>query len=246
VIDLHTVPTPNGHKISIALEELGLEYKVIPYDISIGDQFKPELLALNPNNKLPVLVDHDPISASGETGPTDNTPMVIFETGAILLYLAEKTGKLMSADPRIRFQQLQWLMFQVAGVGPLQGQAHHFIRYARVQQDYARERYVNESLRQCRVLEGHLQTQDYLAGDYSIADIACWPWLRALPLIDIHLNKDFPRLHDWFQRIEQRPAVQRGKDLIHGWVYQLPPNFKMELDEKTWSYSFGEEQFRQR
>jgi GST-like protein len=117
VIDLHTVPTPNGHKISIALEELGLEYNVIPYDISVGDQFKPELLALNPNNKLPVLVDHDPISGSDE-------PMVIFETGAILIYLAEKTGKLMAKDPVTRFQQLQWLMFQVAGVGPLQGQAH--------------------------------------------------------------------------------------------------------------------------
>lgn len=239
MIDLHTVPTPNGHKISIALEELGLEYNVIPYDISIGDQFKPELLALNPNNKLPVLVDHDPISGSSE-------PMVIFETGAILLYLAEKTGKLMAQDPATRFQQLQWLMFQVSSVGPLQGQAHHFIRYARVPQDYARERYVNESLRQCRVLETQLQQQDYLAGDYSIADIACWPWLRCLSLIDIHLDKDFPRLHDWFKRIEERPAVQKGKDVIHGWVYQLPPNFKMELDEKTWSYSFGEEQYRKR
>lgn len=239
MIDLHTVPTPNGHKISIALEELGLEYNVIPYDISIGDQFKPELLALNPNNKLPVLVDHDPIPGSSE-------PMVIFETGAILLYLSEKTGKLMAQDPATRFQQLQWLMFQVSSVGPLQGQAHHFIRYARVPQDYARERYVNESLRQCRVLETQLQQQNYLAGDYSIADIACWPWLRCLSLIDIHLDKDFPRLHDWFKRIEERPAVQKGKDVIHGWVYQLPPNFKMELDEKTWSYSFGAEQYRQR
>ncbi|CAA0090325.1 Disulfide-bond oxidoreductase YfcG [Zhongshania aliphaticivorans] len=239
MIDLHTVPTPNGHKISIALEELGLDYQVIPYDISAGDQFKPELLALNPNNKLPVIVDHASLS-------DDGTPMVIFETGAILIYLAEKTGKLLSDKPDIRFQQLQWLMFQVAGIGPLQGQAHHFVRYARVQQDYARERYLNESLRQCRVLEGQLQDRNYLAGDYSIADIACWPWIRCLPLIDIHLENTFPRLFDWFTRIEQRPAVERGKNLIHGWVYQLPPNFKMELDEKTWSYSFGEEQFKPR
>ncbi len=239
MIDLHTVPTPNGHKISIALEELSLEYRVIPYDISVGDQFKPELLALNPNNKLPVLVDHDVLDSNQQ-------PISIFETGAILIYLAEKCGKLLASEPVLRYRQLQWLMFQVAGVGPMQGQAHHFVRYARVQQDYARERYLKESLRQCRVLEGHLQNREYLAGDYSIADIACWPWIRCLPLIDIHLEKNYPNLFNWFTRIEQRPAVERGKDLIHGWVYKLPPNYKMELDEKTWSYSFGEEQFRPR
>ncbi|MGJ8686355.1 MAG: glutathione binding-like protein [Spongiibacteraceae bacterium] len=238
MIELHTVPTPNGHKISIALEELGLDYQVTEYDIAAGDQFKPELLAMNPNNKLPVIVDHQPLDG-GEA-------ITVFETGAILIYLAEKCGQLIASEPRLRYQQLQWLMFQVASVGPLQGQAHHFVRYARVTQDYARERYLNESRRQCRVLEGQLEKGPYLAGDYSIADIACWPWLRALPLIDIHLERDFPRLHDWFQRIAERPAVERGKDLIHGWVYQLPPNFKMELDEKTWSYSFGEEQYRPR
>ncbi|MFT5889411.1 MAG: GST-like protein [Zhongshania sp.] len=238
MIDLHTVPTPNGHKISIALEELGLAYQVIPYDISAGDQFKPELLALNPNNKLPVIVDHEPLGGGA--------PITVFETGAILIYLADKSGQLLATDPQLRYQQLQWLMFQVASVGPLQGQAHHFVRYARVAQDYAKERYLNESRRQCRVLEGQLSTQDYLAGDYSIADISCWPWVRALPLIDIHLEKDYPKLFKWYLRIKQREAVKRGKNLIHGWVYQLPPNFKMDLDDKTWSYSFGEEQYKSR
>lgn len=238
MIDLHTVPTPNGHKISIALEELGLAYQVIPYDISAGDQFKPELLALNPNNKLPVIVDHEPLGGGA--------PITVFETAAILIYLADKSGQLLATNSQLRYQQLQWLMFQVASVGPLQGQAHHFVRYARVAQDYAKERYLNESRRQCRVLEGQLSTQDYLAGDYSIADIACWPWVRALPLIDIHLEKDYPNLFKWYLRIKQREAVKRGKNLIHGWVYQLPPNFKMDLDDKTWSYSFGEEQYKSR
>jgi GST-like protein len=238
VIDLHTVPTPNGHKISIALEELGLTYQVIPYDISAGDQFKPELLALNPNNKLPVIVDHEPLGGGA--------PITVFETAAILIYLADKSGQLLATNSQLRYQQLQWLMFQVASVGPLQGQAHHFVRYARVAQDYAKERYLNESRRQCRVLEGQLSTQDYLAGDYSIADIACWPWVRALPLIDIHLEKDYPNLFKWYLRIKQREAVKRGKNVIHGWVYQLPPNFKMDLDDKTWSYSFGEEQYKSR
>jgi GSH-dependent disulfide-bond oxidoreductase len=239
MIQLHTVPTPNGHKISIALEELGAEYEVIPYDITAGDQFKPELLAMNPNNKLPVIVDTAPLGG-GE-------PLCIFETGAILIYLADKHGKLLATDPQQRYHQLQWLMFQVSAVGPLQGQAHHYVRYARVEQSYAKERYLNETRRQCQVLESQLRTRDYLGGDdYSIADIACWPWLRALPLIDIHLAKDFPATHAWFSRIAERPTVSRGKDTINGWVYDLPANFHMPLDEKTWSYSFGEEQYRAR
>ena len=172
MIDLHTVPTPNGHKISIALEELGLDYTLIPYDISKGEQFSPELLALNPNNKLPVIVDH----------LDDGSEQTVFESGAILIYLAEKTGQLLSSQPRQRYAQLQWLMFQMAGVGPLQGQAHHFVRYAREEQSYAKLRYLQESQRQCRVMEAQLQRHTYIAGDeFSIADIALWPWLRALP-----------------------------------------------------------------
>lgn len=238
MLELHTVPTPNGHKISIALEELALPYRVIEYDISKGEQFSPELLALNPNNKLPVL--RDPQPASG------NEPITVFETGAILIYLAEKTGRLLAASGPERYAQLQWLMFQMSAVGPLQGQAHHYVRYARVKQDYAQQRYLQETLRQCRVLDTQLAEQEYIAGAFSIADIALWPWLRALPLIGIELAPRFPHLVRWFAQLAARPAFERGKDVINGWVYELPPNFFMELDETTWSYSFGEEQYRDR
>ena len=238
MIELHTVPTPNGHKVSIMLEEVGLDYQVIPYDISKGDQFKPELLKLNPNNKLPVLVDTKPTSGS--------EPVVIFETGAILIYLAEKTGMFLNSDPQQRYRTLQWLMFQVSTMGPLQGQAHHFIRYAREEQPYAKARYYNETLRQCRVVEMQLGKSDYLAGEYSIADIATWPWVRALRLINIHIKQDYPNIYRWYKAIEARPAVAKGKAVINDWIYSLPPNQFLELDEKTWSYSFGEEQYKDR
>lgn len=237
MIHLHTVPTPNGHKISIMLEEVGLPYEVHPYDISKGDQFRPEYLAINPNNKLPAIVDTDPLGGGA--------PLEIFETGAILIYLADKSGQLLPSDPRQRYAVLKWLMFQVAGMGPMHGQAHHFIRYARVEQVYARERYFNEVLRQCRVMEKQLSGQDFIAtSEYSIADIACWPWVRALRLIDIHIKKDFPAIYRWYKTIEEREAVQRGKDVINGWIYGLPPNTFLKLDEQTWSYSFGNEQYR--
>ena len=235
MIELHSVPTPNGHKVSIMLAELGLAYELIPYDIAVGDQFKPDLLALNPNNKLPVLVDRRGAS-----------PVAVFESGAILIYLAEQAGQLLPASGPQRYACLQWLMFQMSAVGPLQGQAHHFVRYARVPQDYARARYLNETRRQCRVLNTRLGEVEYLAGDYSIADIACWPWIRALRLIDIHIGEDYPQIKRWYKAIEQRPAVQQGKDVIHGLVYSLPANYFMTLDEKTWSNSFGEEQYRVR
>lgn len=239
MIDLHTVPTPNGHKISIMLEEVGLPYRVIEYDITKGDQFKPEYLAINPNNKLPAIVDTDP-SGSDQT-------ISLFETGAILIYLAEKTGQLLPTAPQQRYAVLKWLMFQVSAVGPLQGQAHHFVRYAREDQPYSKSRYMNETLRQCRVLEGQLQNNAYLAGaDYSIADIATWPWVRALRLIGIHIKQDFPNLYRWYKTIDQREAVQRGKDVINGFIYSVPPNTFLPLDDKTWSYSFGEEQYRPR
>lgn len=239
MIDLHTVPTPNGHKVSIMLEETGLPYRVIEYDITKGDQFKPEYLAINPNNKLPAIADNDPIGGG--------SPITVFETGAILIYLAEKTGKLLPTDPQQRYNVLKWLMFQVSAVGPLQGQAHHFVRYAREDQPYAKSRYMNETLRQCRVLEGQLINQAFLAGNhYSIADIATWPWVRALRLIDIHIKRDFPNLYRWYKTIDQREAVQRGKDIINGFIYSVPPNTFLPLDDKTWSYSFGEEQYRRR
>ena len=231
---LHTVPTPNGHKVSIMLAELGADYSFTEYDITAGDQFKPELLALNPNNKLPVLVDPE----------ADN--LAIAETGAILIYLAEKHGQFLPASGPGRYAAMQWLMFQMSAVGPLQGQAHHYVRYARVKQEYAQERYLNETRRQCQVMESVLAKREYLAGEYSIADIACWPWIRALPLIDIHIARDYPALSDWFDRLAERPGVQAGKDVINGYVYDLPPNFFFELDDKIWSYSFGEEQYKNR
>lgn len=239
MIDLHTVPTPNGHKISIMLEEVGLTYNVVEYDITKGDQFKPEYLAINPNNKLPAIVDHEPMGG-GET-------FSIFETGAILMYLADKTGKLFPTEPQQRYAVLKWLMFQVSCQGPLQGQAHHFIRYAREEQPYAKARYLNETLRQCRVIESQLSKHAFIAGDeYSIADIACWPWVRALRLIDIHIKHDFPNTYRWFKTIDQREAVQKGKDVINGFIYGVPPNTFLPLDEKTWSYSFGDEQYKNR
>ncbi|HVK98449.1 MAG TPA: glutathione S-transferase C-terminal domain-containing protein [Dongiaceae bacterium] len=239
MIQLHTVPTPNGHKISIMLEEIGLPYEVIPYDITKGDQFKPEYLAINPNNKLPAIVDSNPIGGGN--------PVEVFETGAILIYLAEKSGQLLPTDPQQRYAVLKWLFFQVAGVGPMHGQAHHFIRYARMEQPYARQRYFNEVLRQCRVLEKELSQHAFIAGaQYSIADIALWPWIRALRLIDVHIKQDFPALYRWYKTIDARDAVQRGKDVINGWIYGLPPNTFMHLDEQTWSYSFGAEQYRLR
>ena len=239
MIQLHTVPTPNGHKISIMLEEVGLDYEVIPYDISKGDQFKPDYLAINPNNKLPAMVDTQPVGGG--------KPIEVFETGAILIYLAEKTGQLLPTDPQTRYAVLKWLMFQVSGMGPMHGQAHHFIRYARVDQPYAKQRYFNEVLRQCRVLEKQLSQHDYIAGDfYSIADIACWPWIRALRLIDIHIKQDFPHIYKWYKTIEMREAVQRGKDVINGWIYGLAPNTFLKLDDETWSYSFGAEQYKVR
>lgn len=233
MIELHTVPTPNGHKVSIMLEEIEMPYQVIEKDLLKGEQFEPEFLALNPNNKCPVIVDR------GDEGE----PIVVFESGAILIHLAERSGKLLATEPRTRAETLQWLMFQMSGIGPLQGQAHHFIRYAPVDQPYARERYVNETQRQLRVLEHRLSEVPYLAGEYSIADIACWPWIRSLPMIDIHIGKTHPRIFEWFSRIEERPAVQRGKDVISGLVYQIPPGTHIPLDEQSFSNSFGEQQY---
>lgn len=239
MIQLHSVPTPNGHKVSIMLAELGLDYELKTYDITKGDQFTDEYLAINPNNKLPAIIDSDP--------PGGGEPITVFESGAILIYLADKSGQLLSTDPQQRYTQLKWLMFQVAGVGPMQGQAHHFIRYAREDQSYAKQRYFSETLRQCGVMEKQLALHAYVAGSsYCIADIACWPWVRALRLIDIHIKQDYPALYRWYKAVEAREAVQRGKDVIDGWIYSLPPNTFLPLDEKTWSYSFGIEQYKKR
>jgi GST-like protein len=200
MIDLYTWPTPNGHKIHIMLEEVGLPYAVHPINISAGDQFEPDFLAISPNNRIPAIVDQD--------GP-DGAPISLFESGAILIYLAEKTGQFLPGDPRGRYETLQWLMFQMGGVGPMLGQAHHFRKYAPEKIDYAYDRYTNEASRLYRVIDKRLADRDYLAGDYSIADIATFPWLRS------HENQgqniaDTPNLKRWFDTIAARPAVERG------------------------------------
>ena len=233
MIDLHMVATPNGHKVSIMLEEVGLDYRVIPYDIFRGDQFSPEFLALNPNNKLPVIVDHDPIGGGA--------PFPVFETGAILAYLADKTGRFWPAAPRERHTVLQWLMFQMAGLGPMHGQAHHFIRYAPGDHPYARERYLGEARRLLQVMDMRLAAAEYLADEYSIADMACWPWIRALRLISIPLT-DYPQVARWFAAIEARPAVQRGASVIDDSVKWRAASTKVPLDAGQWSTLFGERQ----
>ncbi len=200
MIDLYTWPTPNGHKVHIMLEEVGLEYRVIPVNINEGDQFAPEFLAISPNNKMPAMVDHD--------GP-GGKPYSLFESGAILMYLAEKTGKLMPTDVAGRYDVIQWLMFQMGSIGPLLGQAHHFRIYAPEPIPYAVDRYTREAGRLYGVLDRRLAESAFLAGDYSIADIACFPWLRR-PERQGQRHEDFPNLKRWFDTIAARPAVERG------------------------------------
>lgn len=203
MIDLYTFKTPNGRKISIALEELGIPYKTHVVDISKGDQFKPEFLAINPNNKIPAIVDH--------TAPGGG-PLAIFESGAILLYLAEKTGTLMPTDLRGKAEVMQWLMFQMGGVGPMQGQANVFFRYFPEKLQPAIDRYQNETRRLYTVLESRLKDHEYLAGDYSIADIANWAWVRLHDWAGVSVD-GLPGVQRWLAAIENRPAAKRGLDV---------------------------------
>jgi len=204
MIELYYWPTPNGHKIPIMLEETGLAYRVRPVNFLRGEQFRPAFLRISPNNKIPAIVDRD--------GP-GGKPLPIFESGAILQYLAEKSGQFMPADTRGRFEVLQWLNFQVASVGPMFGQCGHFLGYAPRRIPYAIERYRNETLRLYGVMDKRLRRRHFLAGDYSIADIATWPWVRVRWLHRIELD-EFPNVRRWYQRIEARPAVQRGVALL--------------------------------
>ncbi len=200
-IEAWTWPTPNGHKLHIALEELGLPYTVIPVNIGAGEQFRPEFLGLTPNHRIPAIVDPD--------GP-GGAPLRLFESGAILIYLAEKTGRLIPADPAQRYACLQWLMFQMGGVGPMFGQYNHFAAYAPEKLPYAIERYASEVKRLHRVLEKRLSESEFLAGpDYSIADIATFPWIRNPDRRGIDLA-DYPAIRRWHDMIAARPAVQRG------------------------------------
>lgn len=231
MIDLYTWSTPNGYKVSIMLEELELPYKVIPVDIAKGDQFNELFLKISPNNKIPAIVDH--------LGP-DTRPLPLFESGAILMYLAEKTGRFMPTETRQRYTVIEWLMFQMGGLGPMLGQNHHFRHYAPEQSDYAVERYTNEARRLYGVMNRRLGEVEYLAGAYSIADIACFPWIRPWKRQGQDLDQH-PNLKRWFEAIDQRPAVQRG--------LQVPP-VRMELDrsmdEQTRSILFGAQQFTAR
>ncbi len=201
MIDLYTWPTPNGHKLHIMLEETGLDYTVIPIDIGAGDQFDPDFLKISPNNKMPAMVDRD--------GP-GGAPYAMFESGAMLIYLAEKCGRFMPQETRARFDVIKWLMFQMGHIGPMLGQAHHFRAYAPEPIPYAIERYTNEAARLYKVLDVRLGEAAYLAGDdYSIADIAVFPWLRSHERQGQDLA-DFPNVKVWFETIAARPAVERG------------------------------------
>ncbi|HEY4467406.1 MAG TPA: GSH-dependent disulfide bond oxidoreductase [Klebsiella sp.] len=199
MIDLYYAPTPNGHKITLFLEEAQLAYRLIRVDISKGEQFHPRFLAISANNKIPAIVDHVPTDGGG--------PLSLFESGAILLYLAEKTGKLLSSELRERHVTLQWLFWQVGGLGPMLGQNHHFNHSAPQAVPYAIERYQVETQRLYGVLNRRLGESPWLGGnDYSIADIACWPWVKAHQRQRIDLA-NFPAVHNWFERIRQRPAT---------------------------------------
>jgi len=230
MIDVYTWPTPNGHKVHIALEELGLDYRVHPINIGQGDQFAASFLDISPNNKIPAIVD--------DNGP-DGQPISVFESGAILLYLAEKTGQLMPTEPRARYAALEWLMFQMGGLGPMLGQAHHFRQYAPETIDYAVNRYTNEAARLYGVMDRRLADRDWLVGEaYSMADIACYPWIRPHDNQGQSLD-DFPHLKQWFERISARPAVERGVQVL---ADARPP----ALDDKAKEQLFGASQYQKR
>ena len=231
MLEVWSWPTPNGHKVHIMVEELGLPYKVIPVNIGAAEQFRPEFLAITPNHRIPAIVDPD--------GP-GGKPFHLFESGAILIYLAEKTGKLMPREPVARYTCLQWLMFQMGGVGPMFGQYNHFARYAPERIEYATTRYGNEVRRLHGVLEKRLAQSAYLAGDeYSIADIATFPWLRNAESRGIDFN-EFPSVKRWFEAIDARPAVQRG-------VAVLAENRRQgNMSDAEKEVLFGKTQFAQR
>ena len=230
LIEVYTWPTPNGHKVHVMLEECGLPYRAIPVNIGNGDQFNPEFLAISPNNKIPAIIDPD--------GP-DGKPISLFESGAILLYLAAKTGRFMPDSVRAKYEVLQWLMFQMGGVGPMLGQAHHFRIYAPEKLPYAVDRYTNEAKRLYSVMNKRLGHCRYIGGpDYSIADIAVFPWLRSWKNQGIDWN-DHPHLKGWFDEVAARPAVQRGCEVLADLRKPL-------TDDRTREILFGKDQYKAR
>ena len=233
MIDLYTWTTPNGYKVSIALEELGLAYRALPVNIGRGEQFELSFLAISPNNRIPAIVDHD-----GPSAKPGGAPLALFESGAILIYLAEKAGRLLPEAPAARYTALQWLMFQMAGIGPMLGQAHHFRNYAPETIPYAVDRYTSEAKRLYGVLDKRLGEAEYLAGEYSIADIATYPWLRAPDRQGVAIG-EFPNVARWRAAIEARPAVARG--------LAVPPAATPgPMDDKAREALFGKTQYTRR
>lgn len=225
MIDVHYWTTPNGHKITIFLEEAGVDYNIIPVNIGKGDQFKPEFLKLSPNNRIPAIVDTEPMGGGA--------PISIFESGAILQYLAEKSGKFLPTDTRGRFEVLQWLYWQIGGLGPMAGQNHHFTQYAPEKIPYAVDRYVNETRRLYCVLDERLADREFIAGEYSIADMACYPWI--VPYENQRQNlAEFSHLQRWFEAVKARPAVERA--------YQRAEEISQEsvVTEESWQLLFGQ------
>jgi GSH-dependent disulfide-bond oxidoreductase len=224
MIDLYFWPTPNGYKPLILLEETGLEYQIQPVNIMKSDQFKPDFLAIAPNNRMPAMVDCDPADG-GE-------PYALFESGSILIYLAEKTGQFLAHDLRDRHQTIQWLMWQMGGVGPMMGQANHFVKYAPEDIPYGKKRYTDEVKRLFGVMEKQLSDRDFLTGHYSIADMACYPWIKLADFINIQLS-DYPKVADWVTRIAERPAVKKA--------YEVGDAIKGEqvMDEEARHQLFG-------
>ena len=228
MIEVYSWATPNGHKVHVMLEECGLPYRVHAVDIGAGEQFDPAFLAISPNNKIPAIVDPD--------GP-EGRPISLFESGAILLYLAGKTGKFLPEGVAAKYEVLEWLMFQMGGVGPMLGQAHHFRIYAPERIPYAVDRYTNEAKRLYGVMDKRLARSKYLGGpEYSIADIAVFPWLRSWKNQGIDWN-DYPNLKGWFDEIAGRPAVKRGVEV-------LAERRKPLTDDKSRSILFGDEQYK--
>ena len=231
MIDLYSWPTPNGHKIHIMLEECGLPYRVHPVNIGKGEQFAPDFLKISPNNKIPAMVDSE--------GP-DGKPISLFESGAMLVYLAGKTGKFLPKTDRERFEVLQWLMFQMGGVGPMLGQAHHFRIYAPEKIDYAVDRYTNEAKRLYGVIDKRLSKSRFLGGKtYTIADMATFPWLRSWQNQGVQLD-DYPHLKKWFEQIEKRPAVKRAVQVLADLRRTVP------YDDKAREVLFGKKQYERR
>lgn len=222
-IDVYYWPTPNGWKVTILLEELGVPYNIIPVNIGAGEQFKPEFLKISPNNRMPAIVDHEPVGGGG--------PLSVFESGAILEYLAEKYGKFLPKDVRGKYEVLQWVYWQMGGLGPMSGQANHFRSYAPERLEYAIKRYTDEVNRLYGVMDKRLSDREFLAGAYSIADMASWPWVVPYERMGQDLN-EFPQLKRWFEAMKARPAVDKG--------FAVGRELRQEMSEEAKKILFGQ------